>query len=344
MHSHLKNCVVLLWLAASWHHGLAQTREDFLQAPDRIEWEAGGLYEGRFDDGSVFEIELAYPVPATVPKRAAQGFGSAVWTPRHYTGTPSTLLAASSGDAQIRLAVADAQGVASSETYAMTLTPDRIAGRGVWAGPGTAGQRAFTLRRSYPYVGIVVTRPASGDLAMFSDFYRENGFVFSSFFPMVGERDADDWIREKAGECVDEAECANAVHVVWRSAALVSLNAMNYGYSGGAHGHERSETRHDGVTHGAMAAQGLDDFIDTGAACRAQVAKSIATRLRKLDMRLPDQPGRDAWGGAKFTPTPDGIAFHYDSYEAGSYAQGAPTVFVPREEMTACLQHLPTAD
>ena len=42
--------------------------------------------------------------------------------------------------------------------------------------------------------------------------------------------------------------------------------------------------------------------------------------------------------------TAGGIAFHYDSYEAGPYAEGAPTVFVPREAMAACVRYLPDED
>lgn len=343
MASLLNKCVVLL-LSASWHWALAQTREDFLRAPDRIEWEAGGLYDGHFDDGTPFQMALAYPEPAAMPPRAAHAFAQAVWTPRHYAGTPAVLLAASTPAAPTRLAVANEKGVASAETYTVTLAPDRASGRGVWSGPGTAVQRTFTLQRNLPYVGVVVTRPASAEVAAYSDFYREHGFTFSSVFPVLGDREADDWIRDKAGECVDSGECANAVHVVWHSPALVSLHAMTWGNSGGAHGNGQSETRQYGIRNGAMTPLGLDDFIDPGASCRAQVTASIAASLRKLDMRLPDQRGRDPWRGVKFTPAPDGIAFHFDSYEAGSYAQGAPTVFVPREEMARCVAHLPAAD
>lgn len=340
----LKKYIALLWLAAGASCALAQTREDFLDAPDRIEWEAGGLYDGRFDDGATFQIALAYPEPATMPARAAHAFVQSVWTPRHYTGTPSALLAAGSAYAPGRLAVANAQGVASDEIYTVTLAPDRASGRGTWTGAGAAGQRTFTLRRSFPFVGVVVTRPASAELAAFSDFYRQNGFTFSSVFPVLGDRDADAWIRDKAGECVDSGECANTVHVVWRSRSLVSLHAMVWGDSGGAHGVGESETRHYGIRDGAITPLSLDDFIDPGAACRQQVTKGIASRLAKINMRLPDQGGRDPWRGAKFTPTPDGIAFHYDSYEVGAYAQGAPDIFVPREEMAACVEHLPAAD
>lgn len=344
MLSNAKKCIALLLLSTSWHGACAQTREDFLQAPDRIEWEAGGLYEGRFDDGTTFRIALAYPEPEAVPQRAAHAFAQSVWTPRHYTGTPSTLLAAGSANGQTRLAVANARGVASEETYAVTLTPDHASGRGVWSGPRIGEQRNFTLPRSVTFVGVVVARPASAELAAFSDYYREHGFTFSSVFPVLGNRDADEWIRDEAGICQDSGECANAVRIDWQSPSLVSLQALIWGDSGGAHGNGYSVTRQYGIDNGAMTQLALDDFIDPGAACRNQVTKSIAASLHKLDMRLPDPRGGDPWRGAKFTPTPDGIAFYYNSYEAGSYAQGAPTVFVPREEMAACSQHLPAAD
>ncbi|MDQ2822367.1 MAG: RsiV family protein [Pseudomonadota bacterium] len=334
---------------------LAYNGEDFLQAPDRSEWEAGGLYEGRFDDGTTFQIALAYPEPRTIPPTAAHLFSQAVWTPRHYAGTPSTLLAVSaSASAEVseitRLAVATAKGIASDETCAVTLSPDRTSGHGIWSGPGTAAPRSFTLRRSVRYVGIVVTRPASADLAAFSDYYREHGFTFSSVFPVLGDHDADAWIRDKAGECRDTGDCANAVRIVWRSSSLVSLDAMVWGSSGGAHGVGYTETRQYGIRDGVMTPRELADFIDPGADCRHQVAAAIDARLEQRGMHLYLPGDGDAAAdvnllrGRKFTPTPDGIAFHFDSYEAGSYAQGAPNVFVPRGEMTACVQHLPGAD
>lgn len=344
MHTGIRKWIALFWLTACWYPALAQTREDFLLAPDRIEWEAGGMYEGRFDDGTTFRIALAYSEPEAVPKSAAHAFAQAVWTPRHYTGTPSTLLAAGSANGQTRLVVANAKGVASEETYAVTLTPDRASGCGVWSGPRIGEQRNFTLRRSVPFVGVVVTRPASADLAAFSDYYREHGFTFSSVFPVLANHDADEWISDQAGRCENTGDCANAVRIAWQSPSLLSLHALIWGNSGGAHGNGYSVTRQYGIRDGAMTPLGLDDFIDAGAACRAQVKESIDASLHKLDMRLPDPRGGDPWRGAKFTPTPDGIAFHYNSYEAGSYAQGAPTVFVPRAEMGACIQHLPTAD
>jgi hypothetical protein len=344
MQANLKQCVAGLLLLIGAQCTQARDGEDFLDAPDRVQWEAGGLYDGRFEDGTPFRIELAYPLPQGVPARLQQRFVQAVWYPRDYLGVPSTLLAAGGAGMPMRLAVANAEGVAGDEIYTVTLSPDRASGRGVLTGPGVAGQRGFTLRRSAPYVGVVVARPASAALASFSAYYRERGFVYSAFFPLLGDAGADSWIREQAGECRDEGECANTVRVVWRSPALVSLRATAWGDSGGAHGDGHSTTRQYQVQDGAMTPLGLDAFIDLGTSCRELVSAATLAGLRAQGMSWPEKTGLDARGAVKFTPAPGGIAFHYDAYEAGSYAQGAPTVFVPRAAMGACVKYLPDAD
>lgn len=345
----LGKCIAALLLSTGWQwaqaqaQGQAQVQEDYLTAPDRIQWEAGGLYDGRFDDGTSFQIELAYPRPESVPARVWQKFVPAVWLPRNYKGTPAELVNVGGAGMPVRLAVAREPGLASDEIYTVTLAPDLMAGQGVWSGPGKAGQRKFTLRRRLPYVGVVVTRPASSELAAYSSYYREKGFAFSVLFPVVGDAGADAWIRQRAGSCTDTGECANTVRVVWHSASLLSLKAMVWGDSGGAHGLGHSDTRQYGIRAGAMTPLGLDDFIEPAPGCREKLAAAIVDGLRSRHMSWPEKAGLDA-RTARFTPTPGGIAFHYDPYEAGPYAEGAPTVFVPREAMTACLRYLPDED
>jgi hypothetical protein len=39
-----------------------------------------------------------------------------------------------------------------------------------------------------------------------------------------------------------------------------------------------------------------------------------------------------------------GIAFSFDPYEVGPYAQGAPSVFLTRAQLGSCLRSLPAAD
>jgi hypothetical protein len=343
MHANIGKVVAVFLLSVSWQcaQAQAQEQEDYLHASDRIQWEAAGLYDGRFRDGTPFQMELAYPPPESVPDRARNGFIQTVWYPRDYAGTPTTLRADTAAGAQMRLVAADEQGVASGAVYSVTLSPDHLSGHGVLSAPGSAGPREFTLRRSLPYVGIVVTRPAPAGLAAYSSYYREKGFVFSAVFPILDDPEADGWIRQQAGICRDLGECANSVRVLWRSPSLVSLKALAWGDSGGAHGVGHSDTRQYGIQSGTMQPLELDAFIDMAPACRQQVSAAIVDRLRARHMSWADRSGLDARRAVRFTPTPAGIAFHYDSYEAGPYAEGAPTVFVAREALGNCVKSLP---
>lgn len=315
-------------------------QEDFLAAPDRIEWQAGALYDGRFDDGAAFQIELAYPLPAGVTQRDG-GFFQLVWDSLLYQGQPSSLYAAEGAraGAPMRLKVLGEEDPARGVVYTVMLAADRASGRGTLTTPD-GRQRAFTVRRSVPYTGVVVKRPVAPGMAD-HPYYREHGFVFSTFFPVLGDADADAWIRERAGVCRDTGECDDQVHIMWRSPALVSLKALAWGDSGGAHGVGYSVTRQYRVQNGTLTPLELDAFVDPSPACRDALAAAIVDKLKAKGMSAADQV--DARNPGKFTPTPDGIAFHFDSYEAGSYAQGAPTVFVPKAQMNGCARALPAA-
>lgn len=330
---------VLLSVAAHAAYADVPWQEDFMSAHDRIEWNAGALYDGRFEDGGAFEIELAYPAPAGVSKRDADSFVQMVWEPHHYEGEPSGLFAVDAGGAAMRLKVLDEHSAKNGSIYAITLAPDRASGRGTLTAPG-GRPRSFTLRRSVPYTGIVVTRPTPPDLAD-NSYYKQNGFAFSTFFPVLGDPDADAWIRERAGICRDEGECRNAVHIQWRSPSLVSLMASVWGDSGGAHGDGRFETRQYRFDGRTMTPLGLDAFIDLRDECRETISAYMIAKLRAKALPQAERGALDGREAAPFTPTSDGIAFHFNLYELGGYAYGAPTVFVPRGQMGACVKYLP---
>jgi hypothetical protein len=297
---------VLLVVAAHATHAEVSRQEDFMAARDRMEWNAGALYDGRFEDGVAFEIELAYPAPAGVPKDAAGRFVQTVWTPRAYQGEPSGLFAVDAGDGAMRLKVLDEHSADYGTMYTITLATDRASGRGTMTAPG-GSPRSFTLRRSVPYTGVVVTRPAPPDLAA-NSYYRQKGFVFSAFFPTLGDPDADAWIRRRVGVCRDEGECSNAVRIQWRSPSLVSLRSTVWGDSGGAHGDGQFETRQyrrDGRT---MTPLGLGAFIDLGADCRARISAYVVARLRAQGMPRADRGALDGRAEVPVTPTSNCIA------------------------------------
>jgi hypothetical protein len=52
-------------------------------ATEKIEWTAGGLFEGRFEDNTVFQMNLPYP---TAPKLYDTNFTQgAYWYPKKYS-------------------------------------------------------------------------------------------------------------------------------------------------------------------------------------------------------------------------------------------------------------------
>jgi hypothetical protein len=318
--------------------------EDFLKAPDRIEWDAGGLYNGRFEDGTRFQIQLAYPRPASVSK-VALPFAESYWYPKHYTGTVLTLREVERTNDTLRLAVQPDLNAPADESFTIALAPDRLSGSGSWTSSKLHKQMAFSLQRAVAYDYVVVERPAppearSGD--------PDRSFVFAASFPVLGDADADAWVRKQAGTCGGDLECLNAVQVRWASRSLLSLDASVWEYNDMApHGNVTSITRQYGVENGQLAPLELDAFVDTGPACVSRMTAAIVAQLHAQQLEWPDKWAENApllkkW--VRFTPTASGIAFHFDPYEVGPYAQGAPSVFLTRAQLGSCLRNLPASD
>jgi hypothetical protein len=318
--------------------------EDYLKAPDRIEWHAGGLYDGRFEDGTRFQIHLAYPRPASVSKEVLP-FAESYWYPKHYTGAAMPLRDIGRTADTLRLAVQPDWNAPAEENFTISLAPDMLSGRGSWTSSKLKKQMAFSLRRAVVYDYVVVKRPAppearSGD--------PERSFVFAASFPVLGDLDADAWIREQAGKCGGDLECMNAVQVRWKSQSLLSLDASVWEYNDMApHGNVTSTTRQYGLDKGRLAPLGLDAFVDLNQACVSRVTAAIVSQLHVQQLGWPDKwaahaPVTNKW--LKFTPTASGIAFHFDPYEVGPYSEGSPSAFLTRAQLGQCLRNLPAND
>jgi hypothetical protein len=320
-------------------------RGDFLHAPDRVAWQAGGLYDGRFDDGTRFQIELAYPRPAGLPERVTP-FNESYWYPKHTTGEAFHLRDADSSGNTLRLALESDTDKSAEENFAIALTADKLTGSGTWNSSRLHKQMRFTLQRAIVYDGVVVTRPAPPE-ARADDPNRP--FLFTAYFPVLGNMAADAWIAKQAAACSDDLECVNDVRVRWKSASLLSLEANKWGYSySAAHGNGGSTTRQYRIAAKGFTPLGLGDFVKLDASCDAKMRTAMAVQLRAKGF----PQGADAIQESplapdttlKFTPTASGIAFHFDPYEVGSYAQGAPSIFLTRAQLGACVRELPADD
>lgn len=308
-----------------------------LDAPDRIEWEAGGLYEGRLEDGARFQIELAYGAPATAPAAARGIMPSAYWNPRQFTGAVAALEARPAAPGSLLLVRTPQSGAPGGERFAITLGPDRREGRGSWSA-ANGRQLAFSLRRLVPYRAVALTRPAPEAQAEGSN----QRFTYSALFPVLGDEAVDAWVRARAATCEASIDCANQVRVAWHSNGLLSLEAGIWSYSlGAAHGQYVAIRRHYGLAGGKPVHVRFTNFVDAGAACRQKVSTLLVAKLTAQGLSWPEEGTLDDLREPEFSPTPEGIVFHWNPYEVGSYAQGAPRVFLTRAELGDCARNLP---
>lgn len=327
-------------LAMAAQQALAQEHGDLLQARERVEWDAGGLYEGHLADGTPFQIELAYPAPDGLPEGAADVMGNSYRYPRTYTGKTLWLDAVKGPEGSLVLAPLLDSGAQGEERLAIALQADKLGGKGSW-NPGQGKEQAFTLKRLVLYRAVALTRPSPEAQREGSD----RPFVFTALFPVLKDHGVNKWVGEMAGRCNADLECLNKVKISWYSTGQLSLDASNwtYGY-GAAHGQYRSAMRHYAKKGGETTHNRFTAYVAPSLECRQKVSTLLVARLKAQELSWAEQGALDDLAEPKFIPTPAGIEFHWDPYEVGSYAQGAPSAFLTRAELGACATNLPHYD
>jgi len=334
------------WVVGAWCATLAltasaQDRDNLLQARDRVEWDAGGLYEGRFTDGTPFQIDVPYPAPAGVHADGKNVMEGAYWYPRRFTGQVLTLTPRRGAGDVIELVPVHDTGAQSGERFALTLDDGKRGGTGSWTSATLGRQLTFSLKRLVLYRAVALSRLSPEALAEGSD----RQFSFTALFPVLPDGSVDDWVRTLVAECSADLECSNKVLVRWHSPTQMSLQASTWTYSyGAAHGQYRSAMRHYTLGSGAPVHTRFTNFVAAGTACRDKVSTALVAKLRARGLSWPEQGALADLQEPKFLPTSSGIAFHWDPYEVGSYAQGAPSVFLTREELGQCVSKLPGYD
>ncbi|WP_306395512.1 RsiV family protein [Telluria beijingensis] len=329
-------CLVVALLALAAGAAAAQEHGDLLQAPERVEWDAGGLYEGRLPDGTPFQVALAYPAPGGLPGDAARIMANSVWFLRDYTGKARTLAALESAPGALQLAPLLDSGAQGPQRLSIVLDADGRGGKGSW----TEGDKnsPFSLKRLVRYRAVALTRPSPEAQAEGSDL----PFVFAALFPVFRDPALDAWVRDMAGRCDADLECTNRVIVRWRSSELLSLDASAWTYSyGAAHHQYRSEMRHYAMHDGVAIHSRFTAFVAPSTECRQQVSAALVAKLGAQGLSWAEQGALDVFKEPKFIPTPAGIEFHWDPYEVGSFAQGIPSVFLTRDELGSCASNLP---
>lgn len=319
----------------------AQERKDLLQAHDRIEWDAGGLYEGRFADGTPVHIELAYPEPEGLQEDGQAIMANAYWYPRHYVGKVRALSIKEQHEGSLNLAPLLDSGALSAEQFAITLGPDKLDGKGSWSSENADKQQPFSLKRLVLYRAVTLTRPSPQAQAEGS----ERQFTFSALYPVLQDAGVNEWVRARAGACDTAIDCSNKVTLRWYSKTLMSLEAFIFEYNlGAAHGNYASTMRHYALGGEAPVHTRFTAFVAPSSECRDKVSTALVAKLRAQGLSWPEEGALDVLREPDFTPTPAGIVFQWNPYHVGSYAQGAPRVFLSRAELGSCVSNLPHYD
>jgi hypothetical protein len=322
----------------------AAAQNNYLESRERIEWDAGGLYEGRFADGTPFQINLAYPRPRSAPERA-QTLWNRYWYPRHFTGVSLPLTARSSAPGTLRLEQMQ-DGNKLAEIFEITLSGDGSSGTGRWTSNALHRQQDFTLHRLATYHEVALEEPPPVIEGRGPGEPPPGPFVYSALFPQLADAGARAWVKKQVATCDQEAdaECHNSVLIDWSSPQLLSLNASRYSYSaGGAHGSTRTQMQHYAADKTPWAPLVFHDFVVESDACRANVSERIVARLRARALTGAEHGTLDNRPEPRFLALPNGLEFHFDPYEVGAYANGMPSVFVPAAELKGCVKRLPAA-
>lgn len=308
-------------LAALAHGAVAGDAPSLLDTHGRIEWEAGGLYKATLPDGARVQLALPYPEPAGVPLEGKQVMEGGYWMPATYAG--------------------QVQPFTPEQQLAVTFDTDRRSGKAEWTPPRSTKRLTLSLERLLPYRAVAFTRPSPEAKAAGSD----QQFVFSALYPVVGDAAVDEWVRGVAGRCGADLSCANRVSVRWHSADQLSLEAGAWSYNyGAAHGNYASEMRHYAIKDDAHVHTRFTAYLAPSAACRDKVSGLLVAKLEEQGLSWAKDGALDDLREPKFIPVAQGIEFHWDPYQVGSFAQGMPSVFLAREELGDCALALPQPD
>lgn len=316
---------------------------NYLMDPNKIEWDAGGFYEGSFEDGTPFQMDLPYPIPESINRKESQPhtLSPSYWYPKNFSGKTIQLRIRSFSQNFVEL-VAETEdkngNFVDAEVFKGTLSPDRITMYGVWKQTNKNRQLKFSMKRVYPYHGVDVTHSRNTTI---DDDNPSRPFVFSVIFPIIGNQHADSWIRDLMSTCEHDLECTNQVTIAFHANTSLSLHGWAWGYSNRmAHGNGSSAYKHFKIIDTSLSPAELNHFISVSPNCLHTVSKNIVSLLEEKVDR-PENGTIEDWKHIKFLPTPVGIQFDFDPYELGGYLSAA-TVFVKKKDIEQCVKYLPT--
>ena len=313
-------------------------------ATERIEWTAGGFFEGRFEDNTVFQMQLMYP---TAPKLNDINFTQgAYWYPKKFSADTFIVeLKHLDKNNNFSISVIESNSVNPVEIEAFNgnLASDKKSARGIWKNHKRGKMMKFEMVQLVEYKALII---------------RNKSFESDAKYPVTKHPTIDKYIKEHVSQCDHDRECSKFVDVDWYSKDMIIITASEWGISEGMpHGSCSSHTTHYRIYGGGVTELGLDHFIKITPACLKNISNKIVAKLKKAGASRAEEgsllyreqsfnpdfdviPGR-YWKDADFTATPMGIRFNFDVYLVATYAEGGFEAFVTREELGACRKFLP---
>ena len=316
--------------------------ENYLKHPNSIEWKAGGFYEGIFEDGTPFQMNLPYPPPISIRVHwVPASVNATYWYPRRFTGAPISFEIKWISDNSFSITVQnhDKKGeTVTDETFEGVASPDKTGVHGRWKSIKHKKNMSFSMKRAFVYKGIDVSLPCEEGI----EVEPPCTFVFSASFPVIDNPKVDKWITDLVSECGQDMECRNSLEVAWFSKDLLSLRGWNWGFSHQmAHGYGYSTYQHYDTTGSAPRPVKFDNFIKTSDTCLKKISNSIISTLKKQKYSGAEDGEISDVDNVKFLPTPSGIQFNFDAYDIDTYLEEPPTVFIERRKLGNCIKYLP---
>lgn len=329
----------LLAAAASVRAADAPAVHDCLADPRRIEWIAGGYYEGRFDDGTPIEANLPAAAPPPVDRPVA--VPAAYWFPRTFEGTPNALRVAAP-----RAPAAPGEFVLESPDGARRFEgrfeDDGARAVGSFADAERGIRLRFTLQRHASYRAVSLGWHARGDAG---DPWR-----WQALWPELPEAALAADLRGRAGACEGALDARRVVTVAWRDTRTLAVYDDLSVFEDGA-AHPEPDARFVNFAPPSGRPLPLDTFLDTSPDCLRTVSRFVAARLRDAQAAWPAQgalrPAGDPttkesvgrpWPEASALALPRGLVFSFDPTEVGPYVQGRFRAFASTADLGKCLK------
>ncbi|WP_233836607.1 hypothetical protein [Paraburkholderia sp. ZP32-5] len=286
----------------------------------QAEWISGGFYEGSFEDGTPFQMNLFQPPPAAVENEMpAEGLQSEYWYPRHRRRAKLHLEVSVSGEAGLLIRtmgivqwphITDDKesdsGKSTSETFTATHSKDWAEIEGVWSSDTLHKEMHFHMTRAFSYRTSVYSFLTDDSIQLWDSRRSINVRTYPIMDDsMHGPKRAAlhtllDKLNDSAAESYCDVQDSSTLAAEWASADFLFLTKLSNEYRlGAAHGiGDLYSISHYELRDGQYEQVYLDSFYEPSLACENQLFDQMVVGLVADQAAQPENaytvfPGRN---------------------------------------------------